>query len=208
MTQKVRSMVFDVDDTMLGYTAGLRDFANQYYGHRIEGLPEHYSLEDWIPGSEYERRNILRAFNKSWQFGCLQPLPGACKYIMEIVEYNKTATDPIELVALTKCGKDPITQALRKANLTHVFGIIFSEVIIIDGDESKKHSIRKLKRHRDIVLSVDDYVQNAVDMDQLNVPTVILRSSTNVSVTSRYLYLPVAEDWEDLYKTHIQPLLV
>lgn len=208
MIQKSKTFVFDVDDTMLCYVGGLRDYTNRYYGFSIEGEPEHYSLDGWIPGNEILRRKILEQFNISWEFGCLAHLPGAVSGIEKIVEYNKTAKSPIGIIALTKCGRDPITVALRKANLMHVFGPVFDDIIIIDGDESKKHYIRDIKRYRDIVLSVDDYVANVIDMDHCNVPTVIFRSSSNIDVALRHPHLPVAEDWDDLYINHIKPLLI
>ena len=199
----VRTIVFDVDDTLLQYTAGLRDFTNQYYGYNVQGLPEHYSLENWIPGTEYERRSIMQNFNTSWQFGCLEALRGAVDVVNTIKEYNKTSNDPIEMVILTKSGRDIVSQALRKANLTHVFGMSFSEIIIINGDESKKYYIKKLKKYRNLILSVDDFVQNALDMESVGVPSVVMRSSTNIDVTERY-NIDVCENWYDIYETHIK----
>ena len=203
--KKIKTFVFDVDDTLLQYTSGLRDYVNQYYGLDVQGLPEHYSLRDWIPREDFERKDMLKRFNKAWQFGCLPPLSGAVETINKILELNKNSQEPIELVALTKCGKDPITVALRKANLTHVFGVVFNEVIIIDGQESKKHYLKKLMRHREILLSVDDFVGNIVDMVDLGVPSVIISQPHNKDVAALYADIPREDTWEDIFKRYILP---
>lgn len=207
MNNKIPAFVFDVDDTLLDFTGGFRDYVNEYYDYGLEGLPEKYSFEGWLPCSMAFKRRIMDKFNKSWQFGCLQPLTGAVHHIDLIINLNRQLKQPLQVILLTKCGRDPATIALRKANLTHVFGKIFDDIIVINYEESKKHSLKKLQRTHEILLCVDDYVQNCRDMESLDIPVVVMRNSTNVNVTPRYMGLRVAEDWDQLYEVYIYPLL-
>lgn len=208
MQQKIPTIVFDADDTLLRYQEGFREYVNQYYGYEVTGLPSNYSLRDWIPAPEYMRKQMLERFNQSWQFGCLKPAPGAVDAIRKLMEYNQDAETPIELIVLSKCGNNNVTTPLRKANLTHVFGIVFNEVIIINGDESKKHYLKKLKRHRDILLSVDDFVGNILDMENINVPSVLIDQPHNRDVSIEHPHLKVSKNWDDIYGDYIKPLMV
>lgn len=203
---RLKAIVLDVDDTLLDFTGGFRDYANEYYGFGMEGMPIKYSFEGWLPCDMGLKRQIMARFNTSWQFGCLEPLPGAWEALIALRFLNTTLEEPLKLILVSKCGRDSATKALRKANLTHVFGRMFDDIILIDYEESKSHILTKLKRNYNIVLSVDDYVLNCVDMVKLDIPTVVMRHSTNINITSRYPTIPVVKNWNHLFNQYIRAL--
>ena len=207
MTIKIPSIVFDIDDTLLDYGSGIREYVNEHYGLNVTGYPQTYSLSEWLGVTDEKAYKIMRRFNKSWQFGCLQPIAGAAEVMQAIRNINVVREQHIELVALTKCGTDPTTVALRKANLMHAFGHIFSEVIIIDPDESKSYYIKKLKKYRDIKLHVDDFMGNAVDIDQCNVKSILFEREHNIEVQHKYKFIDVCKDWDTIFKKYITPII-
>ena len=204
---KPRAIVFDADDTILQYCDGLREYINQYYDYGLVGLPTNYDLTGWLPATEVSKNRILERFNSSWQFGILKPLEGAKEVLEALVKYNSTSNDPIDLVVLTKCGKDPITTALRKANLTNAFGIVFHEVIIIDGHEDKKFYLSKLQKRYNLILSVDDYIGNVKGMMKLSIPVVLMERPHNIELLKKQNNIPSRNSWTEIFKDFIKPHL-
>lgn len=204
--KKIEAVVFDIDDTMLDFSRGFRDYANHYHGLNLKGMPDKHSLASWFTDAPALRDVLLRRFNVTWQFGCLKALPGAVKYLQRFSRANKTLENPIKLILLSKCGSISATQALRKANLTNVFGMMFDDIIMIDHEMSKKHILQALQGTHEILLCVDDYVQNCREMVELGIPTVVMAHSTNANVHPRY-DIPVAQDWQDLHMRGLRPLI-
>ena len=122
---KHKAIVIDVDDTILDFGSRVREFYNHDYGKRITGLSEKWGLDEWLNIDKELASAVLADFMDNWQFGVLDPLPGAKRVLTRIAQQG------YDIFVVTACGTDPQVMALRKANLYHCFGNIFEEVVFV-----------------------------------------------------------------------------
>jgi FMN phosphatase YigB (HAD superfamily) len=202
-----RTIIFDVDDVLLDFISGFRDYVNNNYGYNIVGEPDKYSMDGWLPYAKDNKDRLITNFNKSWEFGCLSPLQDAQFVVKHFCLQNRKLPNPYRLVALTKCGSGETTTALRKANLHNVFGSVFDDVFTLEYTDSKADFVKDFKRSNDVCLTIDDDIKNCADMAFLGIFTVILNSSTNNGVNVHNT-LPRAGNWLDLNHKHLLPLLM
>ena len=150
----MEAVVMDVDQVLLDYYARLREWVNTKYNLGMEGLPDYWDMSEWMGVSKDEAMDLMWEFSTSYEFGTLDSFPGADVVLHSLMR------DGYKLICVTACGKDAITVALRKANLFHRFGDIFTEVHFVEFTESKVDTMLDIASRYDIVAFIDDKPQN------------------------------------------------
>lgn len=154
MTNLRKAIVVDADDTILDFGSRVREFYNHHHGKQVIGKSLTWGLCDWLDIEEGKDREVLEAFMGSWQCGALDPLPGTTRVLPKLLQQG------YDIFVVTACGQDPQVHALRKANLYHVFGDIFEQIMFVDFEGSKVDCLDKISETHDIHAFVDDKYQN------------------------------------------------
>jgi phosphoglycolate phosphatase-like HAD superfamily hydrolase len=150
-----RTILVDCDDVLLNWTEGFRLFFEHRHGRKLDPRgTDHWNLCNWTGLTIEESAKEVNEFNMvSWEFGGLPAVPGAVSAIK-----NLHSMYLCDIAVITSCSTSPQTVALRKANLFHVFGDVFSAVHCVDLGESKATHLADYYP----TFWVEDNVSNAV----------------------------------------------
>lgn len=163
----------DIDDCCLDWISGFRMYASRVLDRNIVGTPSDWGMQSWLGIYDANKINALvEAFNHGeWEFGCLPPVNKAEIYLPMLAK-------DFDLIAITCCSIDPATVALRKANLYHIFGPIFTAVICQPLGTTK---IDNLSRYLDrtVVAWVEDKAEAAVHGTELGYPSFLVEQEHN-----------------------------
>lgn len=153
-----KAIVMDVDQVLLDYASRLREYINVRDNKHISGHSENWNLTEWLKMDSYEDMiSSITEFSTSFEFGTLDAFPGADVVLHSLVK------EGYALIALTACGSDYITSALRKVNLYHRFGDIFDEIHFVEFHDSKVDKLNDIASRYDIKAFVDDKPENILD---------------------------------------------
>lgn len=202
--EKTKLIVFDCDDILLDWCAGMRAYLitkypdiqfNSYY-------PTCYDLNGWIasdhipPASEF-----IAEFAESEEFQHLQPIDLSVECVSLLRSEITLMDSNVELCVLTKSGlgKNGNTLLKRVMNLRNVFGYgTFEHVFVIEPWQSKHDILQGLKEHYDVIAVVDDNVHNNYISSCLDIPSYILKRSHNRNGSLPYDVV-MCEDWDEIY---------
>ena len=150
MTKK-KVIVTDIDQALLDYMGRLREFVNKRDGKSIKGHSDDWDMTCWLQLDSYQDSiDTIHEFAKSFEFGTLTAFPDAGDSLITLIR------EGYYIICLTACGDDPITVALRKANLRLRFGDIFEGVYFVDYGESKANTLMQISEDYDIEAFIDD----------------------------------------------------
>lgn len=188
----------DIDDCCLDWISGFRMYASRVLNRTIAESPSDWSMQSWLgfqgqPDAQAKVDSMVEDFNHgSWEFGCLPPVNKAEKFLPLLAK-------DFNIIAITCCSVDPATVALRKANLYHVFGPIFQEVICQPLGTKKIDNLSKF-RDRKVVAWVEDKAEAAVHGAQLGYPSFLVEQEHNKKFRAENPYGPVnhVRDWSDI----------
>lgn len=170
------AIVMDVDQVLLDYASRLREFVNAKHGKVIIGHSLEWDLTEWLQVEDpCETQPILEEFSRSYEFGTLDAFPGA-----DVVLHNLLRSG-YRLIALTACGTNPLTMALRKVNMFHRFGDIFEQVHFVEFTDSKSDKLLDIGKSYDIKVFIDDKPQNILDAiyDTGQVRNILMKAPHN-----------------------------
>lgn len=208
----IKLFVFDCDDILLDWCAGMREYLitkypsikfNTYY-------PVSYDLDGWIasdlipPASEF-----IDDFANSVYFEHLPAVDMAVECIQLLRSEANRVADDVEFCVLTKCGlgTNGLTLLKRVMNIENTFGKnIFDNIYVIETYQSKHSILEGLNQRYHILGVVDDNVHNNYISSCLNLPSYMLRRSHNMKA-SLPTDVVVCEDWEELYSNLYHQLL-
>lgn len=157
LTRK-EAIVMDVDQVLLDHLSRFREFVNKKYNLGVEGLPLMWNATEWLNvTSTQDMIDLFTEFSQSYEFGTLDSFPGADVVLHELLR------EGYSLICVTACGSDPITEALRRANLFHRFGDIFTEIHFTELTGSKSEALKGVQDRYDIIAFVDDKPENIHD---------------------------------------------
>lgn len=163
----------DVDDVCLNWIAGFRMYASRVLGHKITGLPQSWDMSEWLGvATSDEATAMVNDFNHGkWEFGCLPPVADAEKWLPRLAKDH-------DIIAITCCSTDPATVALRRANLYHVFGDIFQDVICQPLGTNKTTNLLK-HGHRNVVAWVEDKAEAAMHGHKVGYRSFLMHQDHN-----------------------------
>lgn len=164
----MKAIVIDIDDTVLDFGSRLREFVNHQYDKKVMGKPQAWDLCEWLGVKEGQDTEILEEFASSWQFGALDPLPGASRVLTKLVQ------EGYDIYCITACSKSPQVEALRRANMYHCFGNIFKDIFFVDFGESKDKYLKQIEQTHDIHAFVDDKYANLQDAQNAGIDRCIM----------------------------------
>lgn len=185
----------DIDDCCLDWISGFRMYASRILQRPITGSPKDWSMQSWLGfrGEENAQEKVdqlVRDFNHgAWEFGCLPPVAKAEKFLPQLAK-------DYDLVAITCCSSEAATVALRHANLYHVFGPIFQEVICQPLNTKKIENLAKFKDRR-VVAWVEDKAEAAVHGAELGYPAFLVEQEHNKAYrkANPYGLVNPVKDW-------------
>lgn len=167
-------VLLDCDGVLLDYVSGLRPFAEEALGLRLdpEG-PCSFDMGAWTGLPKDEIRALIHAFNGGTDTGFdrLPPMPGA----VEGVHLLKEAGYQLQVLSSADAGGASIVSRLQ--NLDRVFGDVFDEVTLIGLGESKREILARF----DPCDWVDDHIPNAVTGLEVGHRAHVIRQSHNRS---------------------------
>ncbi len=149
-------------------------YAQHKLGFPLEGRPHAWDMIDWLRVDSIDTVNSMVAeFNQTrWEFGCLPAIAKADQIV------DKIDKDRFDVVAITCCSIDTTTVSLRRANLYHVFGDVFQDVICLPLNTSKKEALSKFK-DKDVVAWIEDKPSAALDGKELGFKSFLIRCEHN-----------------------------
>lgn len=202
--EKTKLFVFDCDDILLDWCAGMRAYLitkypdiefNSYY-------PTSYDLAGWVasehipPASEF-----IADFADSEEFQHLQPMELAPECVKLLKHEIDLLEADVEMCVLTKCGlgKNGSTLLRRIVNIREVFGKgVFDHVFVIEPWQSKHDILQGLKEQYNVIGVVDDNVHNNYISSCLDIPSYILKRPNNAHGSLPYDVV-MCEDWDEIY---------
>lgn len=204
---KQQSVVFDCDDVLLDWIGGFCQYHNKYYGTEVNGEnATNYDLSEFLGLERPVLEQRAYDFNRSYEFGCLEPMRYAVDVIHYLRDYNQSQPEEkrIKIYILSKCGNDELVRKLRLANLQGVFGEdCFDEIILIEGHQSKQPYLQQIKDTTDLLLFVDDYVGNCNVGHSVGINSVVIQRNHNKHLKERNPHLHFCRDWMHLMSVHI-----
>ncbi len=164
----------DVDDVLLSWISGFRKYCSHVLGREIVGLPASWDMSEWLGvPKDGTASQMVDDFNHGkWEFGILPPVADANIFLPTLHKRG------FEVIAITCCSVDPATVALRKANLYHVFGDIFTDVIC-QPLGTKKHENLKRFTTRNVVAWVEDKPSAALEGYDMGYPSYLIHQDHN-----------------------------
>jgi len=186
----MKAIVIDIDDTVLDFGSRLREFVNHQYDKKVIGKPQAWDLCEWLGIKEGQDIEILAEFAASWQFGALDPLPGASRVL------TKLAQEGYDIFCITACSREPQVEALRRANMYHCFGNIFQEIFFVEFGESKDKYLKQIALTHDIHAFVDDKYANLEDAEKAGIERcIMIKQPHNKDFRDR---VTCAHDWYEI----------
>jgi FMN phosphatase YigB (HAD superfamily) len=170
-------VLLDCDGVLLDYVSGLRPFAEETLGLRLDpDGPCSFDMGAWTGLPKDEIRALIYAFNggAGTGFERLPPMPGAIEGVRRLRE------EGYELHLLSSADAGGASVASRLRNLETVFGDAFEEVTLIGLGASKREILARFAPCD----WVDDHLPNAVAGLEAGHRCHVIRQSHNRSQES------------------------
>lgn len=197
LCKKKKLVILDCDDVLLDYIGGFKNFVLNHYNIETKGMPEDYTLYEWLGISQPLAISIMKHFNEnSYEFGLLKPLD--CDTVPLMNKLYQSHNNDTDFVVVTKCGSLGHSSVLRIVNLKYTFGDIFKNIIILETNESKKNTFKMFMNEYDDITVVDDYKPNIDTAHELGIKTFFMKREHNVKFMDNPKYNFV-ENWKELY---------
>lgn len=158
------TIVFDVDGVLIQWTSQLPFFCAK------NGIDPAFVLKQYTNPTHITASELFGIHNHKIANDLLS------RYNMEHGKYMTAFPDAVEnvyklakdynLIALTKFGNTTDHYMIRKFNLETFFPRCFSELITIDGSESKIPYLYEIMGREYVVAFVDDQLENIFEVDQ------------------------------------------
>ena len=181
----------DVDDCLLSWIGGFRKYCSAVLGREIVGKPATWDMSEWLGVATPEiATQMVDDFNHTdWRFGTLSPIANAQIFLPALHKRG------FEIKAITCCSHNDGAIALRKVNLYHVFGDIFSEVICQPLGTHKTENLKRFK-DRNVVAWVEDKPSAALEGYALGYPTFLMEQDHNLEYRKgNPTNITVVDDW-------------
>lgn len=137
-----------------------------------------------------EGKKFTRIFNESAAIGYLDPLPMSVYWAKRLNwEFG------FRFHVITSQSLDPDAQALRKLNLTRVFGNIFDRIMCLDTGSDKDHALSEYAGTG--YWWIEDKPENALAGLAQGLRPILLRHGHNRDFS--HDKVAVAETWTDIY---------
>lgn len=204
MSNKQKAVILDCDEILLSHLGGFKKYVEKYYDIKTVGEPQQYNLQDWLGCDGEQVMNLLKNFNfYSYEFGLLEPMD---RYVVDKMKFIRVQNPDVALIVVTKSGTFGHGEVLRKVNLLNVFGDIFDDIIILENEQTKRGTYNKLKKQYDIITVVDDHLANIDVAKELDLDTVVLECSHNISAknTGNYKFVSNWYEMEEYISTKIR----
>lgn len=198
MTQKRKAIIFDVDDVLLDYTLGIREFVRKRTGRDIVGRNTKYDLREWLQvQSNKEMYAIINDFNfHSIEFGELPPVDN---FTVHAVRRLRQEFTDCAFIIVTKSGNKGWGTAARTLNIRNCFGTdVFDDIIIIEPNESKRQTYINIAMEYDVRMVIDDHIQNINEALKLGLPCITFGRTHNESYHDNPKY-EFVHNWIDMY---------
>jgi len=184
-------ILVDIDGCCLDWLGAFIVYM-KHQGHEWDyslGEPQQYNLAPHfhLDNSVIET-NIVKFNTGHWEFGTLKPIKGATAGINKLVDWG------YKLVAITSCSTNPLTVALRKANLYNYFGDVFDAVHCVDMMESKRTHLADYEP----TYWIEDHVNNCADGLKYGHTCLLLKQLWNE--TASHPDLVRCDDWSEIVK--------
>lgn len=184
---KSKIILIDVDDVLLNWYSGFERYM-KHLGYNSNGNIE-WDLSIRFETTKREMDKLVKGFNKRWEFGTLDPLPGAKNHIQLLVE------EGYSFVAISSCSTDVATIALRRTNLYWCFGDIFEAVHCLNLGETKETHLADYNP----TWWIEDKFENAVAGLKYGHKSILLNYPTNKD--SYHPDLIRVNGWSEIYQT-------
>ena len=179
-------ILLDVDDVLLDWFSGFNRYVT-HLGYKANGDTS-YDLSKRYGTTKKEMERIIKRYNKSWEFGTLDPLPHSQESLKKLKKKNYT------FVAITSCSTDPATIALRKSNLYWVFGDVFEAVHCINLGESKETHLADYKPS----WWIEDKAENAESGLKYGHRPILMSQPSNKNYNNKEI--PKFDSWREIYE--------
>ena len=164
---KQKQILLDVDGVLLNWLEGFKVYMKHQGYSWVDYETQEYDMCRNFNITSEEVTYHIRNFNQGhWEFGILSPI-----YFAQ--EALGLFSNP--LVAISSCSTNPITIALRKANLFHHYGDRFEAVHCVSENESKKTHLADY----DSCIWIEDHFDNCVDGLEYGHKCLLLTKSWN-----------------------------
>lgn len=152
------TIIFDVDGVLVDWASQLPLFCKRC------GIDPVLALKHFTAKEHVDVRDLFGVEQRSIAFDLLD------RYNLEHGKYMTAFPDAVDhihklakeynLIALTKFGDSTDHWLVRKYNLETFFPGMFSQLITINGNESKIGYVAALQAEHDVVAFVDDQLEN------------------------------------------------
>lgn len=140
--------------------------------------------------TEQEGRKLIRTFNESAAIGFLPALRDSIYYVRKLYEKHG-----YKFRVITSLSSDEHAQALRKMNLTNLFGDAIEDVIFLDTGDDKDAALAPYKDSG--LYWIEDKPENAQLGIDLGLRSILMEHEHNRD--SRWEPYPCVSNWEDIY---------
>ncbi|CAM0043170.1 unknown function [Vibrio phage F86] len=158
MKSEKPTIIFDVDGVLVDWASQLPLFCKRC------GIDPVLALKHFTAKEHVDVRDLFGVEQRSIAFELLD------RYNLEHGKYMTAFPDAVDhihklakeynLIALTKFGDSTDHWLVRKYNLETFFPGMFSQLITINGNESKIGYVASLQAEHDVVAFVDDQLEN------------------------------------------------
>ena len=163
----MRTLLVDVDDVLLHWTDGFREFLKKKGVKLSQARPTRWDLRHWVGNGATA---FVDEFNHSSHFGYLEPDHEAVVALEDL--YNKG----FQIYAITSCTDDPSAVYRRRENLDEHFIGVFEDVICLPLGGCKLQTLKQFPRGS---YWVEDKFENALAGIQAGHRAILLDKSHN-----------------------------
>lgn len=186
MSKKI--ILTDVDDTILGWIEGFKRFVENKLNVSLDDYPASWGMTEWLGLPEQDIAKLVDKFNHhSWEFGTLKPILNSNKVLKELHKQD------FRFVAITCCSDRKPTVLLRKANIYHVFGDIFEDVICLPLGASKLDVLKKFES----TFFIEDNYKYASEGKKAGHDIIMVKQQHNRKYRKNN-EIPFVDDWEQI----------
>lgn len=189
-------LLTDIDDVCLSWISGFTLFIEKETDIKPKGIPNTWNMEKWLSIPLEEIKILIEEFNcNSWEFGCL-PAINKANEILPLIHKSG-----VEIIGITCCSTNSKVTALRRVNLYHIFGNIFSHIDFLPLGYHKKEALAKYDPSNTIAW-VEDRASAALEGMELGFNTFLMRKEHNRDHEAMYPKMfQYVNDWEEIYKS-------
>lgn len=191
----------DIDDCCLSWITGFRLYASRVLGYEVKGEPDHWNMQAWLgmegtPDAAKKVADLVHDFNHgAWEFGCL---PDICDSVENLRQLHFRGFD---IIGITCCSDQAITEALRRANLFHVYGNIFRDVVCLPLGTPKTAAL-SVYSQENVRCWVEDKPSAALEGYELGYKSFLMKCGHNLQYREGTQDSPLlfVESWDEISK--------